>query len=259
MREGSSLPTIGANPSPHPWPEQFIVEGNWFSQQQQQQPKPEEAPEMLEIRSAAQGTGWGPGHNPWPQMWGSGKPGMVPERSDSDNSADKEAPHGAAMQRQQTWIGVTIPGGMIGSVAAERAAEFAGPWEQGLAPVRLSELGKLGLSVSGVQSAQQFSAQPRLQSLDSVLRSGSGAAPQLPGVQSALHSPLPDACKWHPSQQRTDATPQLPGMQERASKTGPALAVPQVMPHSDLTLLSFLKGCFGQIPILGSCRSAKAM
>ena len=151
---------------------------------------------MLELSSAAQGTGWGPDRNPWPQMWGSGKPGMVPERSDSEHSEGKEARHGAAMQRQQTWIGVTVPGGMISSnAAADPAAASSGQWAQSLAPLRLSELDEFRTSPAGLLSAQELSAQPTLHSMDSAWRSGSGAASQLLGMKSALQSPWLDACK----------------------------------------------------------------
>lgn len=242
MREGSSgptslsadaaLPTLGANPCPHPWPDHSLVEGNWFSQQQQQhhrqqQPKPGLLSDMHPGTSVAPvGTGWGPDRNPWPQNWGAGKPGMVPELSATGPTSGKEALQGPDV-RPLTWIGVIQSGAMMGSATADLAAGPAGHWaqcEQSLAPVCLSKLGDIRRSDAGEQSAQ-----PAGRSMVSTHRSDKGAAPQVTGMQSPLHPPWPKACKWHPSQQHAGATLQPQGMPYRALKGLPALAVPQVM------------------------------
>ena len=183
----AALPTLGANPCPHPWPEHFIVEGNWFSQQQQQhrqrqQPKPGQGPDVHPGTSIAPlGTGWGPDRNPWPQNWGNGKPGIVPELSAPAPTIGKEALQGPDVQ-PQTWIGVTQSGAMTGSATIDLAAGPAGHWaqhEQSFVPVCPSELGDVRRT-----NAREHSAQPAGRSMGSTQSSVGGETPQVNGMQT---------------------------------------------------------------------------
>ena len=226
----SALPTLGANPCPHPWPEQFIAEGNWFSQEQHL--KPGQGSGTRGISCAPLGEGWGPDRKPWPQGWGAGKPGQMAELSSPVLGEGRLVLHGPNLQ-QRTWIGVTASDAMTGNAIADLAAGSPAALEQreqSLGPVRLSELGDLGRCKA--QSAQGLSTQPAGQSLDNTPRSGGWVAPEVPGMQEPLHFPWPDAAAWQPSMLLTDATPQLPDMPHGASKVGRAPAVPQVMPHT---------------------------
>ena len=222
----SALPTLGANPRPHPWPEKFIVEGNWFSQQQQQL-KPGQGSGEPEVSSAPSRSGWGPDRNPWPRGWGAGKPGM-PKASFPVHSKGTQALHVPDMQHQ-TYIGVTTSDAMTGSAAVGLAA---GPprdlkqHKQSVGPVRLSELGDLGRPKA--RRSQTLSAQAAGQSTDSAQCSGAEAAPQVPGMQEPMQLPWPDAASWQRSRKCTGPTPQLPVVPHRASKDEPASAVPQV-------------------------------